>query len=59
MDHGHLLDFLNAIDVSADQKWFKMAFDSGLDGKDSLCKCRTTQTVDTGFRGDSLHNDMP
>ena len=59
MDHGHLPDFLNAIDVSTDQKWFKMAFDGGLDGKGSLCKGRTTQTEEAGFGGDYLHNNKP
>jgi len=59
MDHRHLPDLFDAIDIPADQERLEVAFDGRLHRKHALRERGTAKPVETGLRGGHLDDDQP
>ena len=57
VDHGHLPDVFDAVDVASDEKRFQVFFEGGMYGVKSLRKRGAAETVETGLRREDFDHD--
>ena len=57
IDHTHLPDVFNAVDVASDEKGFDVSFKGGVNGMETLRERGAPEAVETGFRSDHFDHD--